>query len=276
MNQLYKVIGISKQAVSQYQRSQEGFDAQVCELIAEAEALRKIHPGCGVEKMYYCLNPCFIGRDRFIDIMMAVGLRLKKPRNYRRTTYAGKIHYPNLIKGLRIRAPGRVWQSDITYLSMGDQFYYAVFIIDIYSKKIVGHCLSRTLHARANVQALKQACKQHGSPGIHHSDRGSQYSSHQYISLLKSQKVAISMGQKAQENAFAERINRTIKEEYLDCWKAQNYTQLKRHLQAAVKHYNEKRPHNHLNRMSPVVFERRCSDTTFKKPTITIFDDNNF
>lgn len=276
MNQLYQVIGISKQAVSQYQRGQQCFDAQVCELIAEAEALRKVHPGCGVEKMYYYLNPSFIGRDRFIDIMMAVGFRLKKPKNYRRTTYAGNLHYPNLIKGMRINAPGMVWQSDITYIPVGDQFYYAVFIIDIYSKKIVGYCLSRTLQASANVQALKQACKQHAPPNMHHSDRGSQYSSHQYISLLQSKEVAISMGQKAQENAYAERINRTIKEEYLDGWKATDYAQLKRHLQAAVKHYNEKRPHNHLNRMSPVDFEKNCANPTFEKPTITIFDDNNY
>lgn len=270
------MIGISKQAVSQYQQRQQDFDGRVWELIAEAEALRKVHPGCGVEKMYYSLNPCFIGRDRFIDIMMAVGFRVRKPRNYRRTTYAGKINYPNLIKGMHITAPGIVWQSDITYLPVNGQFYYAVFIIDIYSKKIVGHRISRTMHATANVKALTMACKRHNPPKIHHSDRGSQYSCHQYTLLLNEQGIAISMGLKAQENAFAERINRTIKEEYLEGWKAKDYTQLKRQLQAAVNHYNEKRPHNHLNRMTPAAFEANCLNPKFKKPTITIFDDNKY
>jgi len=245
-------------------------------MIAEAESLRAAHPGCGVEKMYYVLKPDFIGRDRFIDIMMEVGFRLKRPRNYRRTTYAGRIRYPNLIKGMEIRASSVIWQSDITYLPVGNQFYYAVFIIDVYSKKIVGYQVSKTMRAIANVRALAMALRTHKPPSIHHSDRGGQYSSNQYISLLRKQHVKISMGLKAQENAYAERINRTIKEEYIDHWKASSYEQLKRQVRKAVTNYNQKRPHNHLRKMTPEAFEEAClKDPTFRKPRITIFDDNN-
>jgi hypothetical protein len=273
---LYAVVGISKQAVYQYQRRQLIFDLRIAEMVAEAESVRMAHPGCGVEKLYYVLKPDFIGRDKFIDIMMQVGFRLKRPRNYRRTTYAGRLRYPNLIKGMQIRAPSVLWQSDITYLPIGNQFYYAVFIIDVYSKKIVGYQVSKTMRATANVGALAMALKTHIPPAIHHSDRGGQYSSISYISLLKQHNVSISMGIKAQDNAYAERINRTIKEEYIDLWEAKSFDELKRQIKKAVCHYNEARPHNHLQKMTPAAFELSClKDPAFKKPRITIFNDNN-
>lgn len=259
----------------QYKRRQLAFDNMVMELVAEAEALRRQHPGCGVEKMYHILKPRFMGRDKFIEVMMSLGFRLKQPRNYRRTTFAGPVSYPNLIKGMDIDRPGIVWQSDITYLPMGDRFYYAVFIIDVYSKKIVGHSVSKTMQATANIEALKQAFKAHQAPVVHHSDRGGQYGSKPYTRLLKDNGTAISMGLKAQDNAYAERINRTIKEEYLYHWTAKSYEDMVRYIKKAVKHYNQQRPHNHLNKMTPVDFEKYClTDPNFNRPRITIFDDN--
>lgn len=258
----------------QYEHRQRVFDLQVEELMAEAESLRRVHPGCGVEKMYYALRPDFIGRDRFIALMMQAGFRLNKPRNYRRTTYAGKRHFTNLIKGLKIREPGQLWQSDITYILVGGQFFYAIFIIDVYSKVIVGYEVSRHMQATANVRALTMALKKYPAAQIHHSDRGSQYSSRQYLNLLEQQQTRISMGLKAQENAYAERINRTIKEEYLSYLSLTSFEHLKTKLALAVKHYNYKRPHNHLNKMTPIDFENRCkTDPTFDKPELIIFDD---
>lgn len=105
MNQLYKVVGISKQAVSQHSKRQDVFNNKVLDLMAEAEDLRKEHPGCGVEKMYNVLRPDFIGRDRFVELFMDLGFRLKRKKNYRRTTYASNIFYPNLIKGLKVNKP---------------------------------------------------------------------------------------------------------------------------------------------------------------------------
>lgn len=257
MNELYKVIGISKQAVNQYAKRQEVFDEKVLELVLEAEALRKDHPGCGVEKMYYTLKPDFMGRDRFVDLMMDLGFRLKKKKNYKRTTYASSIYYPNLIKGMYIDAPAMVWQSDITYIYVDGNFYYAVFIIDVYTKKIVGYQVSNHMRATANIKALQMALKEHTAPLVHHSDRGSQYTYKEYINLLTDNQSRISMALTAQDNAYAERINRTIKEEYLDHWKPANYQQLQRMIRKAVKYYNTQRPHDHLGKISPVTFEQQ-------------------
>jgi transposase InsO family protein len=261
--------------VSGYAKRQSQWDMDVLELQLAAEALRRDHPGCGVEKMYYILRPDFIGRDRFIELMMELGWRLKRPRNFRRTTFYAGNNYPNLIKGMEICSPSVLWQSDITYIALGEQFYYAVFIIDVYTKKIVGYHVSGSMRAIANIKALTMALKQNQAPLIHHSDRGSQYVCHDYTGILKKIHTRISMGVKAQDNAYAERINRTIKEEYIDRWKPKSYEDLKTKIGKAVHNYNYHRPHNHLNKMTPVGFENACrNDNSFCKPIITIFDDN--
>lgn len=276
MNMLYATVGISKQAVSQHNTRQKAFDKKVKQMTLEADELREDHPGCGVEKMYYTLKPDFIGRDRFIELMMELGYRLKRKKNYKRTTIASKIYYPNLIKGMEVDRPSMVWQSDITYIPIGNKHYYAVFIIDVYTKKIVGYKVSDNMRAQANMDALNMALKENDAPLVHHSDRGSQYTYKGYIDLLRENGSQISMALSAHDNAYAERINRTIKEEYLDHWKPQTFIQLKRMTAKAVKNYNSKRLHNNNDRMSP---EKFINQFSFLRPQerklMTIFDNLN-
>lgn len=224
--------------------------------------------------MYYTLRPNFIGRDRFIALFMDLGFRIKRHKNYRRTTFSVKVYFPNLIKSMSVYAPSMVWQSDITYIYVGERFYYAVFIIDVYTKKIVGHQLSNHMRATANVKAMQMALESNEAPMIHHSDRGSQYIYNEYITLLKGSGCEISMALSGQDNAYAERINRTIKEEYIDHWKPKTFEQLKKDVDRAVEHYNSKRPHNNIGRLSPVDFEDNWfNNNLFHKPIITIFDN---
>ena len=252
MNQLYRTIGISKQAVHQYAKRQAVFDEKVMGLVMEADQLREDHPGCGVEKMYDTLRPDFMGRDRFVETFMELGYRLKRKKNFRRTTFSSNVSYPNLIKGMEVNAPSVIWQSDITYVRVGEKFYYAVFIIDVYTKKIVGHQVSDHMRASANIKALQMALKSNKAPQVHHSDRGSQYIYSKYIDLLKSKGCEISMAKTAQDNAYAERINRTIKNDYIELWKPKSFEQLKRMVKKAVNQYNTVRPHNNIGRISPM------------------------
>jgi len=166
LNHLYAVAGITKQAVDQYAKRQVIFDKQMQDLVLEADILKTDHPGCGVEKMYYTLKPDFLGRDRFIDTFISLGYRVKKKKNYIKTTRAGKMYYPNLIKGMKIDRPSQVWQTDITYIKVGDKFYYAVFIIDVYTKVIVGYQLSDHIRATANIKALKKSIYSIGTLAI--------------------------------------------------------------------------------------------------------------
>lgn len=274
MSQLYKYVGITRQAIDQYRRRQDVFDSSVLCLLSEAEELRKEHPGCGLEKMYYSLNPGFIGRDRFIELFMNLGFRIKKRINYKRTTYSVASKYTNLIKGLSISAPSIVWQSDITYYDMNDKFYYVVFIIDVYTKVIVGYTVSDNMRATANVKALEMALMNNKPPVIHHSDRGSQYIYSEYINLLEANKCKISMCKSSQDNAYAERINRTIKEEYLDYWQPADFKQLKNDTKRAVEHYNNKRIHNNLERSKPAAFAQNWKKQLIKdRKIVNIFNN---
>ncbi|BFO64224.1 IS3 family transposase [Chryseobacterium sp. KCF3-3] len=274
MNMFYRSIGVSKQAVHQQVKRQQEFDVKLAALIMDADELRREHPGCGVEKMYYTLKPNFIGRDNFIEIFMQLGYRLNIKKNYKRTTIASKIYFPNVIKGMKISSPSALWQSDLTYIPIEDKFYYAVFIIDVYTKKIVGFSVSDHMRASANLKALKMALKNNQPPKVHHSDRGSQYTSRDYIDLLKAHNSTISMGASAQENAYAERINRTIKNDYIQYWNPKNFEQLKRFIKKAVNHYNTKRPHNAIGKMSPEKFEEYWrQNMNINKPILNIFNN---
>jgi transposase InsO family protein len=274
LNELYRAIGVSKQAVLQEEKRQEVFDGRMRVLLAEVDALREEHPGCGVEKMYETLRPDFIGRDRFVDVLMELGYRLRKRKDHKRTTFSVRADYPNLIKGMVVDAPDMVWQSDITYIRIGERFYYAVFLIDVYTKRIVGHQVSDHLRAEANLRALRKALVGHGPPGIHHSDKGVQYIHTGYVDLLKEQGVDISMCECAQDNAYVERVHQTIKYEYLQYRSLKGLRSLRKEVKRAVDQYNHRRLHDHLPKMSPNSFDNWWH--TLKKderPVMTIFDE---
>lgn len=246
LNELYRTVGVSKQAVQQARRRQYLFDDELAALVVLADELKEEHPGCGVEKMYYTLKPNFMGRDQFCKIFMELGYGVKRMKNYHRTTYAGTHFYDNLIEGMAVIRPFQVIQSDITYFDLKGEFYYLVFIIDVYTRLIVGFTVNDHMRASGNVEALKMALKVLDYLPwslIHHSDKGAQYSSNEYTTLLKSNHIHISMGTVAWENPFAERINGIIKNEYLNSWEIKDFSDLKKKVNLAVKNYNTKRLH---------------------------------
>lgn len=282
MNKLFKSLNISKQAVSQSRKRQKRFDLELIELVKQVDLIREEHPGCGVEKMYRTLKPDYIGRDKFCEIFMGLGYGIRKVKNYRKTTVPAYLNYPNLIEGMLVVEPYRVIQSDITYFELGDRFYYIVFIMDIYTKEILGYNVCDNLRKEANLKALKMALKQVSTNQrknmVHHSDRGSQYASNEYTKTLKNDGILISMGLKAQDNAYAERVNGTIKNEYLNLWQINDFKMLKKKLNQAVKHYNEKRVHNHLiNDLSPIKFkESLLYLSPQERPKVIIYADGNY
>lgn len=278
MNELLRMVGITKQAMHHHFQREELFQSRVSTLVAEADALRAVHPGCGVEKMYYVLNPTWLGRDRFIELMMGLGYRVKSHRSFIRTTHAGIFKYQNLIEGMLLWDKNQLWQSDITYFRVGDKFYYLVFIIDVYTKRILGWQVSDHLRAEANLSALKRALKASGPDVkglIHHSDRGSQYGDKGYTGELSRQGIFISMGIKPQENAYAESLNGIIKNEYLNRWPIASLNDLRRYLTKAVHHYNNSRIHGSLPaKMSPVEFEKNLLILQGqKRPTVIVYAD---
>lgn len=278
LNELYRTVGVSKQAVQQAKLRQDRFDRELAELVILADQLKEEHPGCGVEKMYYTLNPNWMGRDQFCEIFLGLGYGVKRVRNYHRTTYGGRCHYPNLIEGISVTRPFQVIQSDITYFHLNGEHYYLVFIIDVYTRLLVGYSVNDHMRTKGNLEAMTMALKQLDFLPwglIHHSDRGSQYSSGEYTRLLKTNCIHISMGKVAWENAYAERINGIIKNEYLKRWKIKDINELKRKVKKAVNNYNTKRLHRAFDmKYTPMGFYQKILDLPAQeRPTVNVYTE---
>jgi putative transposase len=162
-----------------------------------------------------------VGERRVREIMRKMGL-LGKPKKRRiRTTDSNHAHprFPNLVKELEIKRPNQVWVSDITYIALGNGFVYLAVIMDVFTRSIRGWALSRGLDGSLTLLALQRALNtaNAGKPEIHHSDQGKQYAAGEYVELLLRHGVAVSMAATGcpEENGFAERLMRTIKEEHV-------------------------------------------------------------
>ena len=151
---IYRATGTTRQGLYQHYKRQDERLLNMDEAEVALVYHRKEHPGCGLVKLWKMIDP-EIGRDRFVFEMTHRGYALPSVRNMVRTTRSGASRFPNLIKGLIISGPDQVWQSDTTYFRIGEQFYYITFIIDIYTRLVVGFSVSKSLRAEANVRALK-------------------------------------------------------------------------------------------------------------------------
>jgi putative transposase len=246
------------------------------------EQVREIHPGMGLRTMYDMLKPDGIGRDAFITLGLQQGFRLKTVEKYTRTTYSVKSNrYGNLLGGIIFTGINQLWSSDITYYFMVDQFYYIVLVMDVYSRRVVGYSLADNMRAENNVTALKMALKTRGiqhyqNTLIHHSDKGTQYASDAYTELLDGYGIQISMCTEVYENTHIERLNDTIKNQYLNRWNIQNIKELKQKLSETIHTYNYTRPHQSIDKLSPVQYEKHLENTpTDQRIKMTIYTINN-
>jgi putative transposase len=218
----------------------------------------------GTRTLMTMLGPAFaehhiqIGRDRLFDLLAEHDMLIRPRRHYVHTTDSNHHFrkWSNLIENMEIDRPEQVWVSDITYIRTQNGFLYLSIITDAYSKKVMGFNLSHRLEARGAVAALRMALSQRAYPEqplIHHSDRGIQYCCANYVEVLQNEGIAISMAEKGNpyENAIAERINRTFKEQLGMGETFQNYQQAMAKLIKAVEVYNHRRPHSSCDNMTP-------------------------
>ena len=202
-------------------------------------------------------NGIKMGRDGLYDLLRKEKLLVSKRRNFTRTTqsYHRFRTYQNLIRDLKITRPNQVFVSDITYIDTLEGFCYLALITDVYSRKIVGYELSKSLGIEFCIKALKMALKGVSKPDmlIHHSDRGIQYCSQAYVKLLKGNKVKISMTEKdhVYENAIAERVNGILKNEFLLGERLRSFNIAKKMVPETIKIYNEQRPHMSIDYSTP-------------------------
>ena len=275
---MLSLCGISRQAYYQAIKRSLRERQKAVLYVRMMEEVRQMHPGMGLRTMYEMLHPGGIGRDAFIALGLQEGFRLKSIEKQTRTTYSVKSNrYKNLLGEEVFDGINQLWSSDITYFLLLDKFFYIVFIMDVYSRRIIGYSLADNMRAENNLIALKQAIKLRGIKDyagslIHHSDKGSQYACDDYTGLLEQYGIRISMCNEVYENTHIERVNDTIKNQYLKRWSIDNVKELAHKLSVAVKVYNEQRPHQSLNGMSPVKYEKQLEAIEkSKRKKMTIF-----
>jgi transposase InsO family protein len=182
-------------------------------LISSVLDIRREHPRMGGKKMYYLLgdlaSSLHVGRDKFFKILGESDLLVKRKKSGTKTTNSyHRFHvYKNELAKSNLQRPNQAWASDITYIRTNEGFMYLFLLTDVYSRKIVGWELSKSLSHEAGVIALKKALKQCINPEgvIHHSDRGIQYCSSAYTKILLQHRMVISMTEENHccENAMA-------------------------------------------------------------------------
>lgn len=259
--------GKSRQAFYQMrerEKQRTGCEDIAVRLVAEE---RKQQPKIGTRKLYDIfyepLRLLKIGRDKLFDLLRRRGLLVRRRRRAPGTTHWWHRlrRYENLTAAFKPSRPNELWVSDMTYIPVEDKFAYASIITDAFSRKIVGYRLEPTLEAVGPHKALKQALKEADSTDglIHHSDQGVQYCSAMYTDTLKKHGCRISMtsGGRPSENALAERVNGTLKHEYLLGEGFNSFEQAKQALEEAVQLYNKRRPHLSLAYEKPADVHRR-------------------
>lgn len=202
-----------------------------------------------------------LNTKRVRRLMRALGLAQRRRPRRRRTTHSRHPfpRYPNLVVGLRIVRPDRVWVADITYVRLACAFVYLAVLMDVCTRAIRGWHLSRQLDQTLTLTALRQALAAR-TPEIHHSDQGIQYAATPYVDVLLGAGVRISMAAVGdpRQNGYAERLIRTIKEEEVELSEYGDYHDAYLHIGRFLEDvYMRKRIHSALGYMTPAEFEAR-------------------
>ena len=260
---LCRLFGKTRHAYYDYLWRKESSLVKEDIILQEVLSIRKDLPRLGTRKLHFVLQNKLIthqisfGRDYLFDLLAEHKLLIRQRK--RKVITTDSRHwmrkYNNLIKEVNINRPEQVWVSDITYIRLTNQWGYLSLITDAYSRKIMGYSFRQDLAAEGCIEALKMALnnRMYSQPIIHHSDRGSQYCSHNYVDLLLKNNIAISMTENGDpyENALAERINGIIKTEFNLYASAVGFEQTKLQIDKSIYAYNRLRPHASCDYLTP-------------------------
>lgn len=266
-----RLLGVSKQAYYKHEERLMQHLVQESFVVEFIKDVRKKDPGIGGNKLWLMYREYFgaensVGYNRFYDIIEQHGLKVRKRR--RRVSTTDSRHnlplYPNLVKELIPNRPRQLFVSDITYIPLWStlingeyRFCYLSLVTDYYTKEIVGYSVGATLGTEYTLEALDMALKhceaKELSSLIHHSDRGVQYASYAYTERLKQHGIGISMTESGnpKDNAVAERVNNTVKNELFKGMKFHSIEEVRKALRVAVDFYNNERPHLSLDGKTP-------------------------
>jgi putative transposase len=225
--------------------------------------IRNDHPTLSCRAMYYMINPVTLGRDKFENICKELGFTIERRKSRHITTDStGVERFDNLLKNKVLTGINQVYSSDITYFQIKDSFYYITFVIDCFSRTILGHSVSgRLTTEQTSLPALKMALNNRNNKIpegiIFHSDGGGQYYSKTFLELTAKYKFTNSMCEYSYDNGMVERLNGVIKNNYLKYLKIESLPQLIKEVDRTITLYNETRPHKSLKYQTPKQYEEQ-------------------
>lgn len=193
-----------------------------------------------------------VNHKRVYRLMKIMGIEALFPKRNLSKPGKGNEIYPYLLKGITASHPNHIWGIDITYVRLKKDWLYLVAILDWYSRYIVSWELSDSLNIWFCLEVLKHALTV-GIPEIHNSDQGSQFTSDDYLGILKQYPIRISMDHRGRafDNIFNERLWRTIKYEEVYLKEYQSPNEAEHSLKAYIKFYNDERLHQSLKYKTP-------------------------
>jgi len=225
-------------------------------LMKEIDRQHMIDPTAGTRRMKKYLKRLTdkkIGRKRVRRLMRLMGIEAIYPR--KRTTIPGGPSgiFPYRLRGLEINRPNQVWCADITFIPMRRGFMYLFAIMDWYSRKVLTWELSNSLDTSFCLRALNRAVQAYGVPEIMNTDQGCQFTSDEWITCLKSNRITISMDGRGRwiDNVMIERFWRTIKYEDIYLKSYENGIELESGISSFIKRYNMFRPHSAHGEATP-------------------------
>lgn len=288
------LFGYTRQAYYKHlRRNREGSLSDTL-LLERVGYYRKLMPRLGGRKLWHLLQQDGfpVSRDRLFThpVPRAGRNAVFLPTFDQKIVFRKQRKYPNLIRGFDLERPHRLWVGDITYISLKEGFAYLALITDAYSKRIVGYDLNTTLERDGALRALRMAIDQTPQQKrqglIHHSDRGCQYCSKEYVKLLTDNGIRISMTEKGDpyENAVAERVNGILKSEWIDEECFESFQAAKERIDQIVILYNSLRPHASCDWLTPLEAELRTGKlkhhwgrkTVVRKAYVNLYQDNIF
>ena len=247
-------------------------------LIARIEAVIEEFPGYGYRRVTKELHRRGFrdNHKKVLRVMREQGLTRKPKHRWVRTTNSEHAHrvYPNLAQNLLVTGPNQLWVADITYIAILSGFVYLAVILDLFARRVVGYALSRNIDTTLCLEAFRMALARRRPPAgiIHHSDRGVQYASRDYVEELLANGFRISMARKGNpyDNAAAESFIKTLKAEEVYLWEYRTMDDVQNRLPTFIEDvYNRKRLHSSLGYVPPVEFEEMFNNAKSCPVTLT-------
>jgi len=238
-------------------------------LLAWVKVERGLQSRLGGLKLHHRMKeqevPFSVGRDRFFKFLKRKDLLISPEPSTPRTTnsYHCLPVFTNRVAQAKVDGPNQVWVSDLTYVDTREGFLYLFLISDLFSHKIVGHYLSESMQTKDALVALRKSCSDLpvDKRPIHHSDRGCQYCSHEYVNEVLAEGLSLSMTEEnhCYENAQAERLNGILKQEYGLGGQLPSKRIAAELVEQAVSFYNTIRPHRSLKMDYPSRVHERAA-----------------